>query len=533
MDILSEEHAERFRRLQEALVESRLAIEQHSQTLALLQSTLDSTTDGILVVDKAGRIVLANRRFQELWRIPDEVIASRDDAQAISYILEQLEDPAGFAQKVREVYADPKAESTDVLRFKDGRVFERQSVPHSVEGRIVGRLWCFRDLSARRHLEDQLRQAQKMEAVGQLAGGVAHDFNNLITVMKVHGEFLAEGLDPAGPQAEDVGVIVDAADRAAALTRQLLAFSRKQVLQPEVIDTNDVVTGVRSMLRRLIGEDVTLRTVLATSGPRVLVDRGQLEQVLLNLAVNARDAMADGGTLTLSTGTVEIDGTYGQSHGAEVPPGTYSMIAVSDTGCGMPKAIQDRIFEPFFTTKEVGRGTGLGLSTVYGIVKQSNGFIWVYSEVGRGTTFKVYFPAVGAHGAAPEVTQPKPSRGTETILLTEDEEGVREAARRILERSGYRVLVASNGVEALQIAATYEGQIGLLLSDVVMPGLGGAQLVEELRARLPSLKVAYMSGYTDDEIVRRGIVTRDTGFIEKPFTSASLVAAVRKALDRP
>jgi CheY-like chemotaxis protein len=199
----------------------------------------------------------------------------------------------------------------------------------------------------------------------------------------------------------------------------------------------------------------------------------------------------------------------------------------------MPKAIQDRIFEPFFTTKEVGRGTGLGLSTVYGIVKQSNGFIWVYSEVGRGTTFKVYFPAVGAHGAAPEVTQPKPSRGTETILLTEDEEGVREAARRILERSGYRVLVASNGVEALQIAATYEGQIGLLLSDVVMPGLGGAQLVEELRARLPSLKVAYMSGYTDDEIVRRGIVTRDTGFIEKPFTSASLVAAVRKALDRP
>lgn len=533
MDMVSEEQAERYRRLQDALVDSRRAIEQRSHTLALLQSTLDSTTDGILVVDTGGRIVLANRRFSELWRIPDALVASRDDAQVISYILEQLEDPSGFMTKVQELYADPNAESADVLHFKDGRVFERHSVAHRVDGQVIGRLWCFRDISARRHLEEQLRQSQKMDAIGKLAGGVAHDFNNLITVIKVHGEFLAEGLDPASPQAEDVQAVGDAADRAAALTRQLLAFSRKQVLQPEVLGANDVVTGLQSMLRRLIGEDITVRAALATCEPRVLADRGQLEQVLINLAVNARDAMAGGGTLTLSTGTVELDATYGQTRRVEVPAGTYSMIAVSDTGSGMPKEIQDRIFEPFFTTKEVGRGTGLGLSTVYGIVKQSNGFIWVYSEVGLGTTFKVYFPAVVAHRSATSVTQSHPSRGTETILLAEDEEGVRDAARRVLERSGYRVLAASNGEEALRIAAKYEGKISLLLSDVVMPGLGGAQLVENLRTMLPGIKVAYMSGYTDDDIVRRGIITREAGFIEKPFTAAGLVAAVRKALDRP
>jgi signal transduction histidine kinase/ActR/RegA family two-component response regulator len=533
MDVVSEEHAERFRLLQEALAESRLAAEQR-HTLALLKSTLDSTTDGILVVDSAGLTVVCNRRYAEMWRIPQALLESGDRSRTWEAVMEQLKDPDGVMAKVRQLYADPEAESFDVLHFKDRRVFERYSVPHRLDGKPVGRLWSFRDVTAKQQLEDQLRQAQKMDAVGKLAGGVAHDFNNLITVMKMHCEFLAEGMDKSDPRLEDVREIGDAANRAAALTRQLLAFSRKQVLKPEVVKVNDVLAGLQGMLSRLIGEDIKVDTELAGDDPSVLADRGQLEQVVVNLAVNARDAMTGGGRLTLRTATVRMDGAYAQAHGAAVPQGLYTMISVTDTGCGIPKEIQDRIFEPFFTTKELGRGTGLGLSTVYGIVKQSNGFVWVYSEAGLGTTFKIHLPAAGAEAPAESGEAPLEHRGgTETILLAEDEEPVRNGVRRVLERHGYRVLVARNGQDALRRAAAHDGEIALLITDVVMPEMGGAPLVERLRSLRPGIRVVFMSGYTDDDIVRRGIQTGAAGFIEKPFTASALTGAVRAALDRP
>jgi signal transduction histidine kinase len=393
-----------------------------------------------------------------------------------------------------------------MLCFKDGRRFERYSVPHRLDGQPIGRLWGFRDVTGQQQLEDQLRQAQKMDAIGKLAGGVAHDFNNLITVMKMHAELLAEDLEATDARLHDVRQIAEAANRAAGLTRQLLAFSRKQVLQPEVLAVNEVVDGMEGMLRRLIGEDIAIRTALPEISPGVLADRGQVEQVLLNLAVNARDAMVGGGVLTISTGTVRLDEAYGASHGAEVPVGEYALLTVSDTGCGIPKEIRNRIFEPFFTTKELGRGTGLGLSTVYGIVKQSNGFIWVYSEVGHGTTFKVYLPRAEA-SRAPVVTYvAEPCLdGTETVLLAEDEDAVRALAQRVLEKHGYRVLAARNGQEALRVAAAHGSDIDVLVSDVVMPELGGAALAERVRASIPAVAVIYMSGYTEDDIVRRAV----------------------------
>ena len=787
------------------------------ETLSLLNATFESTADGILVVDLAGRIVSFNRKFAELWRLPDSVLEQKDDAHTVAFVLEQLAEPEKFLSKVRDLYARPDASSFDVLTFKDGRIFERLSQPQRIAGRSVGRVWSFRDVTetrraervqlatyriseaahsagslqdlfaaiheivdelmpaknfyialydpatellsfpyhvdemdpdfpskrlgkglteyvlrtgqpllvtpevqaelerrgeveligapsidwvgvplkigdrtigvlvaqtyapgvrygetekhilqfvstqvamaierkrteeqlhdserkyrllfetnpepmfvydfttlrilavndaavarygysereflertlrdirspddqdrldeelnnrpdegavrtgvrhrakdgkifevdlvarplefagrrarlvlahdvtAQRHLEHQLRQSQKMEAVGQLAGGIAHDFNNLLTAILGSTQLLLHNMPPGDPRREDAEEIKHAGLRAAELTRQLLAFSRRQVLAPKVLDLNAVVANMDRMLRRLLGDDVELVTSLEPTAGAVNADPGQLEQVLLNLAVNARDAMPTGGRLSIETARLTLHEEHVERR-HRLPPGDYACLVVADTGVGMDEATQAHLFEPFFTTKEVGKGTGLGLATVYGIVKQSGGYIWVYSEPGRGTTIKVYLPRVpGAADAPSPAPPPKEVRGGhETVLLVEDAAPVRALARRSLEACGYRVLDAPDGPAALKLSAQHGDSIDLLVTDVVMPGMSGRELAERLARERPRTKVLYTSGYTDDAMVRQGVLTAGVAFLQKPFVPDSLARKVREVLD--
>jgi PAS domain S-box-containing protein len=385
----------------------------------------------------------------------------------------------------------------------------------------------------KRALEEQLRQSQKMEAVGQLAGGVAHDFNNLLTVIQGYCDLILKDLDEKNRFFQDMQEIKKASEHATSLTRQLLAFSRKQILQPKILDLNDLVLNMDKMLRRLIGEDIELVTLLSKDLGRVKADPGQIEQVIFNLAVNARDAMPKGGKLTIETADAELDEHYARSR-IGVKPGRYVRISVSDNGIGMPSGVKDRIFEPFFTTKEKGKGTGLGLSTVYGIVKQSGGNVWVYSEPNQGTTFKIYLPMIeeAADFLSQTFIPTKPFLGTETILLVEDEEAVRKLASTILQSNGYKVLEAGNGEEALRIAQEQNGNpIHLILTDVVMPGMSGSQLAERLVSQWPEMKVLYMSGYTDNAIVHHGILDQGKPYIQKPFNPSALAEKVRDILD--
>ncbi|MDQ3742811.1 MAG: PAS domain S-box protein [Acidobacteriota bacterium] len=402
------------------------------------------------------------------------------------------------------------------------------------DGVPVGVQGIARDVTERKELEEQLRQAQKIEAVGKLAGGIAHDFNNLLTIINGYGDLTLRRLREGDPLRLNVEEMRKAGERAAGLTRQLLAFSRKQVLQPKVLDLNGVVTEMEKMLRRLIGEDIELRVALGPGLGSIKADPGQIEQVLLNLAVNARDAMPRGGKLTVSTENVYLDEGYAARHVAVVP-GQYVMLAVSDTGAGMDEQTRARIFEPFFTTKEAGKGTGLGLSTIYGIVKQSGGYIWVYSKVGVGTSFKIYLPRVEE---GPEEYRPSPEaegrlEGTETVLLAEDEEEVRHLARQELELYGYRVLEASDGDAALLTCERHEGPIHLLITDVIMPAVGGPELAQRLTQLRPQMKVLFMSGYTDDAIVHHGVLDEGVNFIQKPFTPEALARKVREVLGAP
>ena len=387
---------------------------------------------------------------------------------------------------------------------------------------------------ALRKSEGQLRQAQKMEAIGHLTGGVAHDFNNLLSVILGYSGLLVAEFEPGDPKRADLLEIKTAGERAAALTQQLLAFSRQQVLQPRVVDLNLVVGALEKMLRRLIGEDVDLTVIPAPAPAKAHIDPSQMEQVIMNLAVNARDAMPTGGKLTIEVGRVDLDEAYASAH-AGASAGPHIMLAVSDTGSGMDAATQARVFEPFFTTKEPGKGTGLGLSTVFGIVRQSAGTIWLYSEPGKGTSFKIYLPVAGP-GSEKTLSQPimEPARlhGSETVLLLEDEEGVRKLVRSILQRNGYRVIEAKDGTDALRIAQN-PGVIDLLLTDVVMPHMGGAEAASRLLAVRPGLKLLYMSGYTDNAVVLHGVLRSEAAFVQKPITPTALLSKVREVLDSP
>ncbi len=629
-------------------------------SLSLLQATLDSTADGILVVDRAGKVVSHNRKFVAMWSIPETLVTAGADDLLLSFVLDQAKDGAAFLRRVNELYAQPEAEGTDILEFKDGRVVERHSRPQYLGREVVGRVWSFRDVTKRTRaetalrqseahfrslvenapygiyrsttdgrllavnpalvkllgygsedellvadlatqiyhdpaerdrliaeqgqrpwiqevearwkrkdgspvrvrlsgrtvvnergqmdgfegfvedvtakelLEQQLRQAQKMEAVGRLAGGVAHDFNNLLTVILGSADMLLSELGSNDPHGAEASAIKRAATRAAALTHQLLAFSRRQALAPKVLDVNVVVADAAKLLRRLIGEDIELATISRAGAGRVRVDPSQLEQVLMNLVVNARDAMPEGGNITIETDVVELDSQYASTRPAVVP-GRYVMVAVSDTGVGMDRETQTHLFEPFFTTKELGKGTGLGLATVYGIVKQSGGYIWVYSEPGQGATFKIYLPVVAEPAAAPTEDERVPSRldGSETILLVEDEETVRALALRVLARRGYTLLEAADGEEALRKASEHLGPIHLLMTDVIMPRMTGRELARHLTEARAELKVLYASGYTDDAVFRHGVLEPGTAFLQKPFTPDALARTVREVIDGP
>jgi len=386
------------------------------------------------------------------------------------------------------------------------------------------------DVTERRMLEDQFRQAQKMEAVGRLAGGVAHDFNNLLMVISGYTEVILTMLDVNSPLHEKGRAIQQAADRATTLTRQLLAFSRKQMLELKIVDVNTIVEDMERLMRPLIGENIDLVTKLAPEAGHTRADAGQLEQVLMNLVVNAKDAMPNGGKLTIQTQNVsEIEG---QRRGPTfIRPGHYVLLSVSDTGVGMDKETQSRIFEPFFTTKEMGKGTGLGLSTVYGIVKQSGGYVMVRSEEGRGSTFQIYLPRV--EGTAEKQPAPAPRAemgGSETVLLVEDEDSVRELIRETLTAKGYKVIEAAHGEAGLAVAAAYSGKIDLVISDLVMPGLGGRAMVHELAKTRPESKVLFLSGYTEDAVSSEGVLDGGTAFLQKPFTLQSLSRKVREVL---
>jgi PAS domain S-box-containing protein len=498
-----------------------------------LRQVIDTNPHLIFVKDWDGRYMLANEAVAELYGTSVDSLLGKRDAD----FNPKHEEVEKYLRDEREVMASQQAtfiaeEPATNAKTGETRWFQTVKVPLlSLDGSTRQVLGVATDITERKHLEEQFRQAHKMEAVGRLAGGVAHDFNNVLTIIRAQTEFLLADLPGDDARRADVMEIQSAADRAAAFTRQLLAFSRRQILQPEVLELNAVITGMDMMVRRLVGEDVVLLTKLHPDLPRISADPSQLQQVLLNLAVNARDAMPHGGTLLIETAMVELDEHYPRQH-PTAKPGVHIVLAVTDTGCGMDPATRSRIFEPFFTTKEPGKGTGLGLSTVYGIVKQSGGHIWVYSEVGRGTTFKLYFPP---HYGAIKASEPEraiaPLDGSgATILLVEDERSVRSAVRRLLERHGYHVLEAGNGQDALALVAARHPRINLVLSDMVMPGMGGMELADRVRALSPRIPVVLMTGYTEEAITRAGERPHDEQIIEKPFTLNTMLEKVRWAL---
>lgn len=500
------------------------AARERQETLRLFEVVLSRASIGFALLDEHLHFLSINETLASMNGFPVAEHIGR-------HVLERV--PRELAPKLKQVLDDVLETGRPVLGLElaatspgdASRVRHGIASYYPVSGdgtrpTVIGVL--VEDTTARKELELQLAQSQRMEAVGRLAGGVAHDFNNLLTVIKSYSTILLEALE-GDARREDVEEIAAAADRAGALTRQLLAFSRRQMMQPRPLHLNVVVTDIEKMLRRLIGEDIALVTRLESDLWLVHADPGQIEQVVMNLAVNARDAMPDGGHLTIETANVERD------------TGSYVMLAISDTGVGMTSEVRAHLFEPFFTTKERGKGTGLGLSTVYGIVKQSGGDIGVQADPGKGATFKIFLPRHVVDQAAQrevERTAPAAPRGTETILLVEDDPSLRVLAERILRGYGYTVLVASTGPRALTLVEAYTGEIHLVTTDVVMPEMSGTALVERLVSTVPNIRVLFMSGYTDNEVVRRGIFDRRAAFLQKPFTPDQLAFKVREVLDR-
>jgi two-component system cell cycle sensor histidine kinase/response regulator CckA len=494
-----------------------------------LNALLQGAADGVVTVDPQGRIINLNPAAERLFNCTPPAVVGRP--------LTVLLDPPGEQDRLLACIrqGEPLAARETSCRLADGqqRTFQVSLAPaRDREGRVLGAAVLVRDWSQTRQLEEQFRQAQKMEVIGRLAGGIAHDFNNLLTVINGYSTVLLATLPEHGKPWEMVHEISRAGERAAALTRQLLVYCRKQVVQPTILDLRELIGNVQRMLQRLIGEDVEL-VIVPGSGPcLVKADAAQLEQVLMNLAVNARDAMPKGGKLTIAADPLYLNSGYTAKY-AEVRPVPYIQLSVSDTGVGMDPATRARIFEPFFTTKEPGKGTGLGLATVYSIVKQSGGHIEVFSEMGKGTRFTIYLPQVPGqdHAPQPAAVRPELPDGRETLLLVEDEDGVRSLARYILQRAGYTVLEAANGEEALRVAAHSPWPIDLLVTDVVMPRMGGCDLAGMLQPKHPGMRVLFMSGYTDDAIVRQGILAQDMPFLHKPFTMNALAHKIREVLD--
>jgi PAS domain S-box-containing protein len=502
----------------------------------LLTAAIEQAAESVIITDSEGTIVYVNPGFEQTTGY------SRAEAVGQSpRLLKSGEQSASFYQTLwAELKAGRKWRGRLVNQRKDGTLCTVDSSIAPVRdenGRVVNYVDVQRDVTHELELENRYLRAQKMEAVGRLAGGIAHDFNNLLTAIKGYTGLLLSGLEDSEDAASmrtDLEEIDRATEHAATLIRRLMAFSRKQVLQPQVLDLNMVVTNAERMLCRLIGEDIKLATDLAQDLGKVEADPGQIEQIIMNLAINARDAMPHGGKLSLETANVSLTENRGEPS-IEVEPGEYVLLTVRDTGTGMDEQVRAHLFEPFFTTKEVGKGTGLGLSTVHGIVTQNNGGIEVHSTLGQGTMFKIYLPRVmqAAKSDAQQPTSDALLPGQETILVVEDEEFVRDLTTRILVQQGYTVLTASHPDEALRHSAQHEGPIHLLVTDVVMPGMGGRELSTRLTASRPEMQVLYVSGYTDDAIMYHGILDEGLAFLQKPFTLATLSSKVREVLDTP
>ncbi len=515
------------------LASARLAAQEEAEeSRARLAAILETTSDLVGTADIDGRPLYLNAAGRKMLGIgQDEDLSGLRVQDLHAEWARPLVLEKGLPTAVREgVWSGETA-----LLSRDGREIPVSQViiAHKApDGSVEFFSTIARDITERRNLEAQFRHAQKMEAVGRLAGGVAHDFNNMLTVINGYAEMFLRRMKPDDPSKPEIEAIRQAGERAASLTQQLLAFSRRQVVAPQVLSLNAVVSRTDKMLRRLIGEDVDLVTILAPALGPVRVDPGQMEQVIMNLAVNARDAMPKGGKLTIETGNVLIDESYAREHVVAVPPGPYVMLAVSDTGCGMDAETRSHVFEPFFTTKGQGKGTGLGLSTVYGIVKQNEGYIWVYSEPGRGTTFKIYFPRTAeTSGAVAGRDEPALEEGGgETILLVEDDPAVRAFSARSLRGHGYTVLEAKDGEGALSLCDEHEGPIHLMVTDVVMPGMSGPDLAQRLALVCPKVKVLYVSGYTDNAIVHHGVLDAGIAFLQKPFSAGGLLRKVRETL---
>ena len=521
--------AEGRRTLRRAEREREEALQGLRRSERLFQDLFESAPDATVIIEAQGMIRAASRQAERLFGYereklngqPVEVLVSPPARAALRQLREQfIKSPVPRLMGVDE--------QSLLASRKDGSTFpvEISLSPMTTEPGVV--IAAIRDITDRRRLEEHLRQVQKIEAVGRLAGGIAHDFNNILGVILGQSQIMLRGMPPDHPLRARVEQVLSASERAAGLTRQLLAFSRKQVFEMRVLDLNQIVEGLKSMLERLLGEDVELTFRRGQDLGRIRADPTQIEQILMNLAVNARDAMPGGGRLALETSDAEMDEEYARIHAGAVA-GRYVCLAVSDTGLGMTREVQARAFEPFFTTKEPGKGTGLGLSTVYGIVKQSEGFIYVYSEPGQGTTFKIYLPRVEAEADRPVALAPA-SGGTETVLLVEDEESLRELIGEILEANGYDVLVAEDPAKAIDAAERHQGVIHLLLTDVVMPGMNGRDLALRVKERRPAIRVLYMSGYTEDTIAHRGVLETGALLISKPFTQDALTRKLREAL---
>ena len=500
----------------------------------LLVALLESATQAIVSIDRSGRIVLANRRAAEMFGYSKQELLGA----GVELLLPESK-RATHGRQRDEYFEHPHARPMGIGLDLSGRRSGGEEFPVEVSlstvetGEGVFGIAFITDITMRKSLEAQLMQAQKMEAVGRLAGGVAHDFNNMLTVITGYNRMILDELSTLDPLRGYAEEILKASDRAGALTNQLLAFSRRQIMQTRIMSLNDAVGQTESMLRRLIGEDIQIVMSLAPDAGNIRCDPHHVEQAIVNLALNARDAMPGGGRIVIETSNVQIDDTYVKTH-MGVTPGEFVMVAVSDTGEGMDSATRQSIFEPFFTTKKRGKGTGLGLATVYGTVKQSGGDIWVYSEPGQGTTFKLYFPRVTEQvtsGATRGIDQTKGSGG-ETLLLVEDETQVRELTARMLRNLGYHVLPAGSGDEAMRLGRSHAGKISLLISDVVMPGMSGKQVADALVGLRPGIKVLYLSGYTENTVVHHGVLDANVDFLAKPFTREALSQKVHQILSR-
>ncbi len=502
----------------------RYAEAQLQRSLSLLHATLESTADGILVVSNDATISGYNQKFVDMWHIPRIALSGHRGIEVLSSIAPQVEDSEAFMQGIKDLNAKPDAVAFDTLLLKDGRVLERYSQPQRVEERIAGRVWSIRDVTHARRMEEELRQSQKMEAVGRLAGGVAHDFNNLLMLISGYANQLLEDTDLPKKHRAFCEQLVDATKRATTLTRQLLAFSRKHPAIPKTVDLNAIISEMGEMLQRLLSDRIRLVVNVGTEELPIFADPSQLELLIMNLSINARDAMPDGGILSITTSNEAPE----EEKSYEPAPGSYVVMEVSDTGVGMSADIKERIFEPFFTTKSVGKGTGLGLSAAHGIVEQANGHITVESEPDHGTTFRVYLPRATAE--IPKkitTTKASPVTGNETLLLAEDEAGIRTMTRVYLENQGYKVLEAENGSDALRVSREHKEVIDLLITDIVMPGMRGDDLVRIIQRERPNMAALFISGYAD-----LGKLEADIPFVEKPFTFPELGERVRSTLDK-